>query len=569
MIEHRSASQILYGFLPDQTVDLRRGVWRVTHWRRPLRISSIDDTTLRRELRRLAAPWRATNRDSQFVSDLERGTPVEVYQLDNANGVEVEPFPRIWMCKSCRRIHNREDAVCACGSRQKGQLPFVGYHDECGVLREPYIPRCPQHDDVRIHLPGTTSAREIRFECPQCQRVLRRGFGPAKCSCGQGDMRFNVHRAASVYTPRSIVIVNPPSRDRVAALAQAGGPARALSWVVEGMTTRTVEEMQPRREALRRQLLAQGLPAVAVEQMLQAAEQSGAFGEEDAESEIPADIREVAETQAVTIALAASESRIKLQDLVAGSDPVSELGILYRDRYPVALESAGIESIDLLDQFPVLSGHFGYSRGAPEPGATRLRTFRETNGIYRVYADLAQTEALFVRLDPLKVARWLIARGHELGADTLRDRRRARHSILERAQLPNVTDDNPQGVGADVLRLVHSYAHRFIRICAVFSGIDRNALSELLVPIHLGFFVYAAAKGDFVLGGLQAVFEGELDRLLESIVGGEHRCALDPGCSSAGGACVACLHLGEPSCRYFNRFLGRETLTGNRGYFAA
>ncbi len=41
---------------------------------------------------------------------------------------------------------------------------------------------------------------------------------------------------------------------------------------------------------------------------------------------------------------------------------------------------------------------------------------------------------------------------------------------------------------------------------------------------------------------------------------------MDPGCTKTGGACVACLHLGEPSCRYFNRFLDRQTLTGAAGY---
>ena len=66
-----------------------------------------------------------------------------------------------------------------------------------------------------------------------------------------------------------------------------------------------------------------------------------------------------------------------------------------------------------------------------------------------------------------------------------------------------------------VTTLIHSYCHRFIRVAAVHTGVERTSLSELLVPHHLGFFVYAAARGGFVLGGLQAVFEGELHRLLQ------------------------------------------------------
>jgi hypothetical protein len=81
--------------------------------------------------------------------------------------------------------------------------------------------------------------------------------------------------------------------------------------------------------------------------------------------------------------------------------------------------------------------------------------------------------------------------------------------------------------------------------------------------------VYAASRGDFVLGGLQAVFETSLNRFLDDFFTGEWRCALDPGCRSGGGACMACLHLGEPSCRWFNRFLDRSTLFGEQGFLYA
>ena len=123
--------------------------------------------------------------------------------------------------------------------------------------------------------------------------------------------------------------------------------------------------------------------------------------------------------------------------------------------------------------------------------------------------------------------------------------------------------------GSELLRLVHSYSHRLIRRGSVFAGIERSALAEMLLPTHLSFFVYAAGRGDFVLGGLQAVFENDLGQLLDDVVRSEHRCALDPGCATAGGTCMACLHLGEPSCRYFNGYLGRSYLHGPDGYLTS
>jgi hypothetical protein len=89
---------------------------------------------------------------------------------------------------------------------------------------------------------------------------------------------------------------------------------------------------------------------------------------------------------------------------------------------------------------------------------------------------------------------------------------------------------------------------------------------EFLVPQHCGFFIYAATRGDFVLGGLQAVFETELDSFLSELASLDLRCPLDPGCMRIDGACMACLHLGEPSCRYYNGYLNRQTLVGPGGY---
>jgi len=60
--------------------------------------------------------------------------------------------------------------------------------------------------------------------------------------------------------------------------------------------------------------------------------------------------------------------------------------------------------------------------------------------------------------------------------------------------------------------------------------------------------------------------ETSLHRFLEDFVAGESRSALDPGCRAGGGACMACLHLGEPSCRWFNRFLDRPELFGAHGF---
>ncbi len=567
MPDKRSASQVLFGYLPNQTVDLRGAVWKVSEWRNAIRDSAIDLVTLKRELRRAAGPWSVKQRDGGYVADLAQGRDVHVMRLDRNNGVDLEPFPRVWYCadKECRRVLTSLDQKCSCGSQASPlQFHFVGYCSECGTLKTPYIPRCAQHQQVKVSFPGTASAAEIIFSCPICATVVRKGFGFPPCDCGRGKLQFNVHRASSVYTPRSIVVVNPPSPERLRALTAAGGPPRALAWVLDGMDKRSFSESDLTGETLREQLTAQGLPEQAIEAMIRVAEQSGGLKSTPLDlSTIPPAALEQARSDAVTITLACSESRLRVSDLVHGTDPKSDNGILYRQEYPARMQAAGIHSVELCDRFPVLTGMLGYTRGPTTPGESRLVPFREKNGTYRVYADVAETEAFFVRLAPCQVADWLRARGANLDGYT--DDFGARVSIVKACSIPDSTGTGGDDAGTNLLTLVHSFAHRFIRLTAVHAGIDRNALSELLVPSHLGFYVYAAARG-FVLGGLQAVFEGELDRLLNDFTTGEHRCALDPGCRAGGGACMACLHLGEPSCRYYNQYLDRNVLTGVAGF---
>ena len=307
-----------------------------------------------------------------------------------------------------------------------------------------------------------------------------------------------------------------------------------------------------------------GVPdEIAADLARQAAERGGvaADGGGDPAVAMPDATREKAYDEALSLASAVTGGRIRVSDMVALTTP--PLRTLYEGAYGEAMSAVHLESVDLLANFPVATLAFGYTRGDMQPGVARLVPFRE-RGRVRAYGSLTRTEALLFRLDPLAVHRHLAALGHTLPpASGARD---ARIALLERMDIPSPTQERYQRLGGDLLTLIHSYAHRTVRRLAAFAGIERDGLAEYLLPHHLSFVVYAASRGDFVLGGLQAVFETSLDRFLDDFLTGEWRCPLDPGCRSGGGACMACLHLGEPSCRWFNRFLDRSSLFGERGF---
>jgi hypothetical protein len=568
MKEFRSASQILFGFLPEQTVDLKGMVWKVKEWVEPYG-RSIEQESLRQELVRAAAPWDIAGKDGKYVDNLRQGYAVRVLALNKELGVKVEKFPRLWVCKGCDRLYQgNEPSRCICNSLRFGQLPFVGYHDECGGIRSPYITSCSTHKQVKIIFPGTARAEEIRFVCPVCSKVLQKGFGFPRCECGKGSWIFNVHRSASVFTPRTIVMINPPSLEKVAKIREAGGAVRALSWVVGGLRASSFEQTATTAESFKATLLRQGLPESLADQMVDQAIASGVISKvEGPPMNLQGEYLTEAQAGAVNIALALSDSRVRIADLAKSTDANSDLGRKYRSAYPNASRMVGIEDIDLIDSFPVLTGCYGYTRGDSDPGASRLVPYKNRKGDYVVYGEVIQTEALLVRLDPCRVAEWLLRNGCVIPSWT--DARSARVSILKSALVPKPGSVTiPPTAGSQLLTLVHSYAHWFTRQLAVRAGIERSSLSEFLVPQHTSFFVYAATRGDFVLGGLQAVFETELDSFLSELGSSDLRCPLDPGCLRNCGACMACLHLGEPSCRYYNAYLSRKSLVGPAGFLS-
>jgi hypothetical protein len=508
------------------------------------------------------APWTLSGNDDGLTAELRARATVDVVRLNMDRGVLTEPFPQQWRCKACSRIARTRDDPCPCGTRSRAQMQFVAYHI-CGAAREPYVPRCRTHNAVAVRLPGTATARELRFFCPDCQATLSQGFPFQACECGGGGMSITVHRAAVVFSPRFAVVVNPPDPAVAARLRSGGGGARALEWVLDGMTT---DDPLAGRQTLAglmdgfRQL---NLSEETVQDLAQQAVERGEVdaGNGGAVTNLPDGIREKAYDEAMSLASAVSGGRMRVADMVEGTTP--PLRTLYEGAYGDAVRAACLDGVDLLANFPVATLAFGYTRGDMNPGAARLVPFRE-RGRLRAYGSLSRTEALLFRLDPLAVHRHLVAAGHNITAAT--DPRSARIALLKEMEIPWPTQEQYQRLGGDILTLVHSYAHRTIRRLAAFAGIERDGLAEYLLPHHLAFVVYAASRGQFVLGGLQAVFETSLNRFLDDFVSGESRCPLDPGCRSGGGACMACLHLGEPSCRWFNRFLDRSHLFGTDGF---
>lgn len=554
----RGASQVLFGMLPTQTVDLQGRVWKVAHWTDPVKLP-LDAASVRNTLLEVIAPWSATGEDDGLANELRMQAPIEVVGVNKERGVAVDAFPKQWNCRQCGRISNDRGRLlpCKCGASSAAQMQFVAYHS-CGNMREPTAPRCPTHGAAAVRFPGTATARELSFSCPDCRRHLRQGFPFQPCTCGAKEgMSVNVHRAGAVFTPHYAVLVNPPDPASAARLRARGGGTRALEWILDGLQAREPGEGKQTVEGLIDTLVQQGLSPDLARRLADEALAQGqvARGATQGDLHLPPLVRERAQEEALSLTSALDGGRVRVRDMVEGTTP--PLRTLYEGGYTHALWQAKLSNVELLTSFPVATIAYGYTRGGLEPGQSRLVTFRD-RGMLRAYGTLSKTEGLLFQLDPCVVHEYLSGRGYAI--QTAANERDARLAILRAIDVPHPMEQHPQPLGGAVVTLLHSYAHRLIRTLAALAGIERDGLAEYLLPHHLSIVVYAVGRGEFVLGGLQAIFETALHRVLSNFVNDEARCPLDPGCRNGGGACMACLHLGEPSCRWFNRYLDRAVL---------
>lgn len=559
-LAERGISQVVFGFLPEQTVDLNNRVWKVKAWSNPS-YAALDQDIVRRELLSAIRPW--DGRDNGLQAKLLSGVEVHVL-TPSASGVEVEPFPKMFRCKVCSRLEKSRDHKCKCGAQVWVAFPFVAYHT-CGLIQEPFIAVCPAHKQAKVNNPRSNNAREFKFICPVCNSVAQDGFRWIKCDCGQGTLLYDMHRAGRVFNPHSTVIVNPPNEALAKQLRSPSARLDTLKWMLNGMREQKPLDDNLSINTLIEMFMARGATESVARSMASAAaaQSGGVLAADDGELPLSSAARESGAEAAVKVAFATSGGRTSFDASLERATSTTRQR--YEYDYPRMIALAGLERVELLDEFPVLTAYFGYTRGDGGSTDASLRWYKDEKGRPRLYGLRARTEALMFVLNPLFVANWLRGQGATLpDTPTARD---ARAAILEACEIPHAGDEGAtETAGGKLLTLVHSCAHRMIRTIASFAGTDRDGLAEYIVPQHLVFIVYARSTSDFVLGGLQALYENELHGALQEFIRAESRCPLDPGCMQNGGACMACLHIGEPSCRYFNQYLARPTLFSGRGY---
>jgi hypothetical protein len=183
-----------------------------------------------------------------------------------------------------------------------------------------------------------------------------------------------------------------------------------------------------------------------------------------------------------------------------------------------------------------------------------------------IFTDVVEADAILLRFDHERICQWLSSIGYPPiypNSDTEGLKYRSYFlPLFDQTKLrETLKSDDPQT--RLVFGALHTLSHIAIRQAALLCGLDRNSLSEYILPRSLTVCIYCNHRFGATIGALVSLFEQSLEEWLESILSADH-CPYDPVCSNHIGACHACSHLAETSCRYFNLNLGRQFLFGGK-----
>ena len=634
----RSRQQVLYQFLPENTFDYsdKRGIWQVTR----LETSDISGRIDRQYIldRVLARVWNWEGGHQGFTSD----NP-DHYHFGEPDAVRAKPFPTTFYCGNCEKTHgyysaddlesqNAELRCQNCGGNLE-QYQFVSVHS-CGEIRRLYPGECPRHGDQHIVLDTQGSQRAQNFQwrcdvgsCGWSDRVSYRqncncDYHPPGVSEDNDRMYTTVHRAGSTYYPHYITTVNLHTAGIGHLRDSANGALRSIAKLFGLASDSSVEDVDLNADIGDVEIDDDRLIEVyqtepSVESLDEAEEWLREQGEIDSQSinRRLGDLLELDhEDESGELTSAGDEVlqyELALETLTIHSledlrDQARQRGFTTKadriDTYFDDLDRLGLDAARIIEDFPVQTFVYGYTRGSREEEEAQINAFSQNASDGEgtpIFVDTAETEAVQFDLSPESVLLWLAAnipatsdRNAVRGRITLPavdpsssdsiDRARTEIEDMDRAEqwafllnhlspvegfgrFETTTDDDVEGeVTRHVFQLLHTFSHIMLKQASTISGFDRTNLSEYLFPRALSVVIYANNREEFNIGGMTTMVEQQLDNLLGQAETHGNDCMMDPVCSQRGGDCLSCLHVSEISCSYFNQVLSRDYLYGSR-----
>jgi|ANMQ01.1.fsa_nt_gi hypothetical protein len=246
-----------------------------------------------------------------------------------------------------------------------------------------------------------------------------------------------------------------------------------------------------------------------------------------------------------------------------------------------SIDNLGLCELQAVDDLPMISAAFGYTRRTFEPTydelsaknlPTQIRAFPSINreqaqsygradlaGTVPILAREGEHEGLFLALCPERVISWLELNNITLHNQELPPIARILHALEDVDRYYDDIWNKP--VRRFVFGLIHSLSHAAMRAASRYAGIERTSFAEYIFLPLLGTVIYDNSSS-FKLGGLEALARDRLWEFLNTLEDEAMSCLYDAQCIDHRGACHGCLHSPEISCRVFNHGLSRAFLIG-------
>ena len=636
----RGVSQLLFNYLPGRTVDWEDGLAIV--YLENVRLSKVweeeQTIVLLDEIANLLDRWRIRGGtvDRQMPDPRSERGRFAVGLPEAITGTVLDTAVVCSRCSALSFPKQRQIAglskgqfrcqVCRTGALR--QVPFVFVHG-CGELapiRE-WIPATHKNDDgtltpnhrpIRCSVCGPSEAlvfpprservRDIYVTCTRCGNQVIERF-TARCGrClneanrkgvdGNTDentivtriaMRMSRYSASDTYYPQTLSMLR---LDRP--------PVVVVNDELQGILRRMLPSS-------RRPTAAPSSPEslIALSRRLQAAE---AAGNSEEVTRIRAAIADAAmgrsSAQAQTghtnfaVSLAPDLER-GIQESIAfretvTSRPAGEVAARGGGASELLLaqivdrrKQLGLSEIQVVDDLPVITSTFGYTRRHFEPTyaelsaeklPTEIRAFPSLDrfaaqrlgradlmGTVPILAREGEHEGLFLSLDPVKVGEWLHANGVPLPFPDLPliVRMLAAFEPVDRYY----DDIWTLPARRMIFGLLHTFSHMTMRAVSRFAGIERTSLSEYMFLPLLGTVIFDNSSA-FKLGGIETMVRDQLMGFLDELESSGSSCLYDPSCIDHKGACHGCVHSPEICCRVFNHGLSRAFVIGGHAPWA-
>ena len=616
----RSVSQLLFSYLPDRTVSWEDGggIVRLGTPRIDSVCSATDASFVLSEVAQYLERWRTRGEvDRRFppFSQTER------FSVGTPRGISATLLSTAFYCRRCFRFLPRVRGGAGnlrcpdCRRPTLRQISYLFVHG-CGELvpirdKVPYespqrrgtiywgpirCRRCGDHGLLRLDARSERlSALKITCDrcggevigrplarCPYC---LPRLFAPDGEQPTQlafrTAMRITRHSANNAYyahsinvlrldKPRTVQISNEVTRLQKLLPEADRQPATGVADALTDLVTRLAAAEASGDSVLAAEIR-DAISVAAQAHPTPAQQQPENPAAPNLEQDVSQSVRE-------SIALLSTVNRTDVTLLdSAGPHPIEASG-----EYGTILESMGLSHIELVEDLPVVTAVFGYSRrsatpdyeeeGAAQPFPTTLRPFPtldddaarilgrpQVAGTTPILAREGVHEGLAIYLDPSAVLQWLETNGVRLEGETLDARLGNMLGRLEPVQ--KFYDDIWEcPVRRLAYGLLHSVSHCAMRALGRTAGLEDTSVSEYLFMPLLCAVVYSTSNTN--LGGVRTTASERLLEFLDTVQEGATRCLYDPDCLQHTGACHGCLHVPEIGCRVFNHGLSRAFLIG-------